>query len=160
MNQLERLASLFHNAASVYTLISLRALSQADETSEVLKIPSQYHSSLIGQNGKYAIRLEEKYSVKITFPRQSAENGEGRTREPLKSDEVLIKGGKKGVAGAKSELMDVSLSFCLRSQVRHGYRRQSNSKRSLTMSSSSRFPRDRLLGSLEKEAHLSMKSRM
>ena len=35
------------------------------------------------------------------------ENGEGRTREPLKSDEVLLKGGKKGVAGAKSELLDV-----------------------------------------------------
>jgi polyribonucleotide nucleotidyltransferase len=80
----------------------------ADETSEVLKIPSQYHSSLIGQSGKYAIRLEEKYGVKITFPRQSAENGEGRTREQLKSDEVLIKGGKKGVAGAKSELLDAT----------------------------------------------------
>lgn len=78
----------------------------ADETSEVLKIPAQYHSSLIGQGGKYAIRLEEKYAVKITFPRQSPENGEGRTREPLKPDEVLIKGGKKGVAGAKSELLD------------------------------------------------------
>ncbi|KAJ7496037.1 hypothetical protein B0H11DRAFT_2227032 [Mycena galericulata] len=78
----------------------------ADETSEVLKIPSQYHSSLIGQSGKYAIRLEEKYSVKITFPRQSAENGEGKTREVLKSDEVLVKGGKKGVAGAKSELLE------------------------------------------------------
>lgn len=74
----------------------------------MLKIPSQYHSSLIGQNGKYAIRLEEKYSVKITFPRQSAENGEGKTREQLKPDEVLIKGGKKGVAAAKSELMDAS----------------------------------------------------
>ncbi|RDB25479.1 Vigilin 1 [Hypsizygus marmoreus] len=87
-----------------------RILSQlerlADETSEVLKIPPQYHSSLIGQSGKYAIRLEEKYSVKITFPRQSAENGEGKTREQLKPDEVLIKGGKKGVAGAKSELLD------------------------------------------------------
>ncbi|KAF5380454.1 hypothetical protein D9615_004595 [Tricholomella constricta] len=87
-----------------------RILSQierlADETSEVLKISSQYHSSLIGQSGKYAIRLEEKYSVKITFPRQSAENGEGKTREQLKADEVLIKGGKKGVAGAKSELLD------------------------------------------------------
>ncbi|KAF8070641.1 hypothetical protein FPV67DRAFT_1779960 [Lyophyllum atratum] len=87
-----------------------RILSQverlADETSEVLKIPSQYHASLIGQSGKYAIRLEEKYSVKITFPRQSAENGEGKTREQLKADEVLIKGGKKGVAGAKSELVD------------------------------------------------------
>ncbi|EGO25375.1 hypothetical protein SERLADRAFT_368777 [Serpula lacrymans var. lacrymans S7.9] len=78
----------------------------ADETSEVLKISSQYHSSLIGQNGKYAIRLEEKYSVKITFPRQSADNSENRTREQLKSDEVLIKGGKKGVALAKSELLD------------------------------------------------------
>jgi KH domain len=72
-----------------------------------MKIPNQYHSSLIGQNGKYAIRLEEKYSVKITFPRQSADSAEGRTREQLKPDEVLIKGGKKGVAGAKSELLDV-----------------------------------------------------
>jgi hypothetical protein len=80
---------------------------QADETSEILKIPNQYHSSLIGQSGKYAIRLEEKYSVKITFPRQSADSAEGRTREQLKPDEVLIKGGKKGVAGAKSELLDV-----------------------------------------------------
>ncbi|KIK67202.1 hypothetical protein GYMLUDRAFT_37269 [Collybiopsis luxurians FD-317 M1] len=78
----------------------------ADETSEVLKIPSQYHSGLIGQSGKYVIRLEEKYSVKITFPRQTAENGEGKTREQLKLDEVLVKGGKKGVAGAKSELLE------------------------------------------------------
>ncbi|KIM45268.1 hypothetical protein M413DRAFT_65984 [Hebeloma cylindrosporum] len=80
----------------------------ADETSEILKIPAQYHSSLIGQSGKYAIRLEEKYSVKITFPRQSSENGEGKTREQLKPDEVLVKGGKKGVAGAKSELLDAA----------------------------------------------------
>ena len=79
---------------------------QADETSEVLKIPSQYHSPLMGQSGKYATYLEDKYSVKITFPRGSAENGEGKTREQLKSDEVLVKGGKKGVAGAKSELME------------------------------------------------------
>ncbi|KAF8973144.1 SCP160 protein [Flammula alnicola] len=80
----------------------------ADETSEILKIPAQYHSSLIGQSGKYAIRLEEKYSVKITFPRQSSETGEGKTREQLKSDEVLVKGGKKGVAGAKSELLEAA----------------------------------------------------
>lgn len=86
-------------------------LAQADETFEILKIPAQYHSSLIGQSGKYAIRLEEKYSVKITFPRQSPENGEGKTREQLKPDEVLVKGGKKGVAGAKSELLDVHIFF-------------------------------------------------
>lgn len=86
-----------------------RILSQvdrlADETSEVLKIPTQYHSSLIGQGGKYVIRLEERHSVKITFPRESADS-EGKTREVLKSDEVLVKGGKKGVAGAKSELLE------------------------------------------------------
>ncbi|KAJ3910340.1 hypothetical protein F5879DRAFT_930069 [Lentinula edodes] len=78
----------------------------ADETSEILQIPTKYHSGLIGQFGKYVIRLEENYSVKITFPRQTAENGEGKTREQLKPDEVLIKGGKKGVAGAKAELLD------------------------------------------------------
>lgn len=64
-------------------------------------------------SGKYVIRLEEKYSVKITFPRETAEeNGSedakgGRPREALKSDEVLIKGGKKGVAGAKAEILEV-----------------------------------------------------
>ncbi|KAG2150530.1 hypothetical protein DEU56DRAFT_33581 [Suillus clintonianus] len=87
-----------------------RILSQverlADETSEVLKIPNQYHAQLIGQSGKYAIRLEENYGVKITFPRSSGENGEGKTREQLKPDEVLIKGGKRGVASAKSELLE------------------------------------------------------
>lgn len=78
----------------------------ADETQEVLKISHQYHSGLIGQSGKYVIRLEDKYGVKITFPRE--EHGEAKTREQLKPDEVLVKGGRKGVAGAKAELLDVS----------------------------------------------------
>ena len=81
--------------------------AQADETSEVLKIPRQYHPSLIGQNGKYVTRLEDKYGVKITFPREASEWG-GKTREQLTQDEVLVKGGKKGVAGARAELLDVS----------------------------------------------------
>jgi len=75
-----------------------------------MKIPRQYHSSLIGQNGKYVIRLEDKYGVKITFPREATES-EGRTRESLAPDEVLVKGGKKGVAGARAELLDVSSSY-------------------------------------------------
>ncbi|KAL1695551.1 hypothetical protein GGG16DRAFT_86381 [Schizophyllum commune] len=76
----------------------------ADETQEILKIPTQYHSALIGSSGKYAIRLEEKYSVKITFPRHN--EGGDKTREQLKPDEVLVKGGRKGVSQAKSELLD------------------------------------------------------
>ncbi|KAI0321166.1 hypothetical protein OF83DRAFT_1168679 [Amylostereum chailletii] len=86
-----------------------RILSQverlADETSEVLKIANQYHAGLIGQSGKYVIRLEEKYGVKITFPREG-DGADGRTREPIKQDEVLVKGGRKGVAAAKSELLE------------------------------------------------------
>ncbi|KAF9653203.1 SCP160 protein [Thelephora ganbajun] len=77
----------------------------ADETSEILKIPRQYHSSLIGQNGKYVTRLEDKYGVKIIFPRETTES-EGKTRESLTPDEVLVKGGKEGVAGARTELLD------------------------------------------------------
>ncbi|KAG8886137.1 hypothetical protein FRB97_007175 [Tulasnella sp. 331] len=87
-------------------------LAQADETMEVVRIPRQYHPGLIGTGGKYVIRLEEKYGVKITFAREPAEdaqdhNGGGhRPRENLKSDEVLIKGGKKGVASTKAELLE------------------------------------------------------
>ncbi|KAL4080328.1 hypothetical protein V8B97DRAFT_2020946 [Scleroderma yunnanense] len=77
----------------------------ADETTEILKIPSQYHASLIGQNGKYVARLEDRYDVKVNFPRQFGEHGDNK-REPLKPDEVLIRGGKKGVAQAKLELVD------------------------------------------------------
>jgi predicted PilT family ATPase len=81
---------------------------QADETSEILNIPAQYHSGLIGRHGKYVLRLEEKYGVKITFPRGLGENAEGRSHEHLKPDEVLVKGGRKGVAGAKSELLEAA----------------------------------------------------
>jgi predicted PilT family ATPase len=81
---------------------------QADETSEILNIPAQYHPGLIGQSGKYVIRLEERYNVKIMFPRGLSENSESRSREFLKPDEVLVKGGKKGVAGAKSELLEAA----------------------------------------------------
>ncbi|KAG9123017.1 hypothetical protein FRC07_000352 [Ceratobasidium sp. 392] len=78
-----------------------------DETTEVIKIPHSYHSGLIGSAGKYVNRLEEKYAVKINFG-DADESRSGRNREAaaLKPDEVMIKGGKKGVSQAKSELME------------------------------------------------------
>jgi hypothetical protein len=54
--------------------------------------------------------MEERYGVKITFPRETTESW-GKTREQLTPDEVLVKGGKKGVASAKAELLDVSFSY-------------------------------------------------
>ncbi|KAI6135670.1 hypothetical protein EV401DRAFT_2084938 [Pisolithus croceorrhizus] len=92
------------NADEAKKRILVQVEKLADETTETLKIPAQYHASLIGQNGKYVVRLEDNYGVKINFPRQSSDNGEGK-RE-LKADEVVIKGGKKGVALAKNELLE------------------------------------------------------
>ncbi|RHZ71430.1 hypothetical protein Glove_258g36 [Diversispora epigaea] len=79
-----------------------------DSATECLKIPSEYHKSLIGARGRYVKRLEEKYGVHIRFPktRDSVEEGE-EDIDAQKPDEVIIKGRKKGVNDAKAELMDL-----------------------------------------------------
>ncbi|CAE6397572.1 unnamed protein product [Rhizoctonia solani] len=75
-----------------------------DETTETLKIPNKYHSGLIGTAGKYVSRLEEKYGVKINFGGEES-RGRGQAGN-LGPDEVMVKGGRKGVASAKSELLE------------------------------------------------------
>lgn len=70
-----------------------------DETTEMVKIPRAIQPALIGSGGKYAIRLEEKYGVKLSFPRD---------KEASKPDEVTIRGGRKGVASAKAELLEAA----------------------------------------------------
>jgi predicted PilT family ATPase len=75
----------------------------ADETTETVNIKRALQPALIGSGGKYAIRLEEKYGVKLSFPR---ENKDGTA--PAKPDEVVIRGGKKGVAQAKAELLEAA----------------------------------------------------
>ncbi|KAG8999118.1 hypothetical protein FRB90_012145 [Tulasnella sp. 427] len=75
----------------------------ADETEEKLIIARQYHPGLIGSGGKYVTRMEDNHGVKIYFPR---DGDSGKARE-LKENEVLVKGGKKGVAAAKAELLEL-----------------------------------------------------
>lgn len=53
--------------------------------------------------------MEETYAVKIFFPRDN-QSGDDKRRENLSGDQVLIKGGKKGVASAKSELLEVGIT--------------------------------------------------
>ena len=90
----------------------------ADETSVTLKIPQEMHGSFIGQGGKYVTRLQDTYAVRINFPNANAQSGhstptEGTDEKPSggrasqKPDEVIIKGGKKGVEGAKAELLEL-----------------------------------------------------
>lgn len=74
-----------------------------DETTETITIKRAIQPALIGSSGKYAIRLEEKYGVKLSFPR---DNKDGAA--PSNPDEVVIRGGKKGVASAKAELLEAA----------------------------------------------------
>jgi len=85
------------------TEILADALMQEDETTEIVNIKRAIQPALIGAGGKYAIRLEDKYGVKLSFPRDSKDG-----TASAKPDEVTIRGGKKGVASAKAELLEAA----------------------------------------------------
>lgn len=74
-----------------------------DETTENVNIKRAIQPALIGSGGKYAIRLEDKYGVKLSFPR---DNKDGSAN--AKPEQVTIRGGKKGVAAAKAELIEAA----------------------------------------------------
>ncbi|CAG8560746.1 1982_t:CDS:10, partial [Ambispora leptoticha] len=79
-----------------------------DATILRLQVPVEYHKSLIGVGGRYVKRLEEKYGVHIRFPKnkESTEDVEDDV-EAQKFDEVIIKGGRRGAADAKAEMMEL-----------------------------------------------------
>ncbi|CAG8436334.1 9075_t:CDS:2 [Funneliformis caledonium] len=76
-----------------------------DATVVPLIVPAEYHRSLIGTKGRYVKRLEEKYGVQIRFPRINGEYEEDTCAQ--NPDEVIIKGGKRGVHDAKAELLEL-----------------------------------------------------
>ncbi|KAG0326707.1 hypothetical protein BG004_002911 [Podila humilis] len=75
----------------------------ADATTAKLDIPVEHYSALIGIKGRYVRRLEEKYGVRVQFPKTNAEDEEENT----KMNFVVVSGGKKGVQGAKEELLEL-----------------------------------------------------
>ncbi|OGE48881.1 hypothetical protein PENARI_c025G06788 [Penicillium arizonense] len=89
-----------------------------DETTHILKIPAQYHRELIGQRGNQVNRLQDRYSVRVQFPRATvnddvAETGSdaGASARPNRSqqaaDEVLVKGPSKGADSARDEILSL-----------------------------------------------------
>lgn len=75
----------------------------ADETTVSVPMPAGLErGALIGKQGAYAQRLENKYSVRINFPR--ADSAEDSERD---NNSISIRGGKKGVDGAKKELVEL-----------------------------------------------------
>ncbi|PWN46954.1 hypothetical protein IE53DRAFT_382491 [Violaceomyces palustris] len=96
--------------------LAAQAERLADETQITVKVPAEMHGSIIGQGGKYVTRLQDTYGVRINFPSNASQTGtstptgsepSSSSRPQQKPDEVIIKGGKKGVEGAKAELLEL-----------------------------------------------------
>lgn len=90
-----------------------------DETTHTLKIPAQYHRELIGQRGNQVNRLQDRYSVRVQFPRaivpsddqsvtETGSDAGGRSGRPQQgADEVLVKGPSKGADQARDEILSL-----------------------------------------------------
>ncbi len=94
-----------------------------DEATHVLKIKPQYHRDMIGPKGGQVNRLQERYNVRVQFPRsapaptahddQSAGDtasevgGARNSRSNQAPDEVIVRGPKKGADEARDELLSL-----------------------------------------------------
>jgi polyribonucleotide nucleotidyltransferase len=85
-----------------------------DEITLNLKISPQYHRELIGARGSQVNRLQDRYGVRVNFPRSvsasasdaGSEYGGLRSPRPQQaSDEVIIRGPRKGAEEARDELL-------------------------------------------------------
>ncbi|KAK9446470.1 uncharacterized protein V1518DRAFT_439491 [Limtongia smithiae] len=93
-----------------------------DEVVYRLKVPGEYHRVLIGQKGSLVKRLEERYDVRILFPRtedavaQSSEGGAEAEYQPRSKDEIVVRGPSKDAGKARDEIMDL-----YKYEVEHAY---------------------------------------
>ncbi|KAF3492312.1 lysine-rich arabinogalactan protein 19 [Arthroderma uncinatum] len=102
-----------------------------DEATYVLKIAPQYHRDLIGQKGSQVNRLQERYNVRVQFPRANNNavsddvsvadgseaagptngngngNGNARSRPAQAADEVIVRGPKKGADSTRDEILSL-----------------------------------------------------
>ena len=85
-----------------------------DEATHHLNIPSQYHKDLIGPQGSQVNRLQDRYHVRVNFPKTrqvpgddaSEAGGEGRRPSQL-PHEVIIKGPSRGADSCRDELLSL-----------------------------------------------------
>lgn len=92
-----------------------------DETTHVLKIKPQYHKDMIGAKGAQVNRLQERYNVRVQFPRTAANISDDRSiadgasevggsrnnRSNQAPDEVIIRGPRRGADEARDELLNL-----------------------------------------------------
>ncbi|KAI8146586.1 hypothetical protein BJV82DRAFT_648511 [Fennellomyces sp. T-0311] len=75
----------------------------ADQITLSLNVPREFHRYLIGPNGRYVRKLEDKYNVYVKFPKTA--NG---TASPSPDENTItIRGRKKDASSAKEELLEL-----------------------------------------------------
>ncbi|KAF2463809.1 RNA binding effector protein-like protein Scp160 [Lindgomyces ingoldianus] len=103
------------NACKTHIMALAKRLE--DEATHTLKIKSQYHRDLIGAKGSQVNRLQDRYNVRINFPRTTnhandddAATEGGASQKNFRSqgpDEVVIRGPRKGADEARDELLNL-----------------------------------------------------
>ncbi|KAI9672996.1 MAG: hypothetical protein M1817_003160 [Caeruleum heppii] len=92
-----------------------------DEATHVLKVKPQYHREMIGAKGSQVNRLQDRYNVRIQFPRSTTHNQDGSNadgasdagagqashRAAQAPDEVIVRGPRKGADEAREELLSL-----------------------------------------------------
>lgn len=85
-----------------------------DEATHILKVKPQYHRDLIGAGGKQVERLQDRYGVRINFPRRAQNDedaGEGSSQKNVRPsqnpDEVIVRGPRKGADEARDEVLSL-----------------------------------------------------
>ncbi|KAI9727050.1 MAG: hypothetical protein M1834_008518 [Cirrosporium novae-zelandiae] len=92
-----------------------------DEVTHILKVKPQYHRDLIGAKGSQVNRLQDRYNVRVQFPRST--NGQGGDDQSVADaaseagarphrhnqapDEVIVKGPKRGADEARDEILNL-----------------------------------------------------
>ncbi|KAL8701903.1 MAG: hypothetical protein Q9201_004660 [Fulgogasparrea decipioides] len=92
-----------------------------DEATHILKIKPQYHKDMIGAKGIQVNRLQDRYHVRVQFPRSTANINDDRSvadgvsevggsrnaRSVQAPDEVIIRGPRRGADEARDELLNL-----------------------------------------------------
>ncbi|KAM0723580.1 hypothetical protein Q7P37_000567 [Cladosporium fusiforme] len=85
-----------------------------DEATHHLNIPAQFHRDLIGPQGGQVNRLQDRYHVRVNFPRSKQAGNEDESgdatagRRPNQGpNEVIIKGPSRGADACRDELLSL-----------------------------------------------------
>ncbi|KAI8341994.1 hypothetical protein BC941DRAFT_510074 [Chlamydoabsidia padenii] len=95
------------NVEAAKDRVSALVATLADQVTLNLNVPKEFHRFLIGPNGRYVKKLEDKYNVFVKFPRGNNMNGDESPIPGGSPDVITIRGGKKDAAAAKEELTEL-----------------------------------------------------